>query len=176
MQQYFYSKNVFYYAYVNTNVRSGKEKFFLPLEKNSKLIKSNVFSLTMFDENALLVLLQDVNPRLTKLYVKNSSLLAWFQKQWSKEISSLIKLKSSDFISAFYTPFFAYNESVDSILSLLQESFTELEIVRLKDSLYSFDMRIFRSLLMHLPFEEMKKIYTDQVIVHLIALLRELFP
>jgi hypothetical protein len=157
-------------------VRSGKEKFFLPLEKNSKLIKSNVFSLTMFDENALLVLLQDVNPRLTKLYVKNSSLLAWFQKQWSKEISSLIKLKSSDFISAFYTPFFAYNESVDSILSLLQESFTELEIVRLKDSLYSFDMRIFRSLLMHLPFEEMKKIYTDQVIVHLIALLRELFP
>jgi hypothetical protein len=176
LQQYFYSRNVFYYAYVHTNVRSGKEKFFLPLEGRSKLIKSNIFSLAMFDENALLTLFQDVNPRFSKLYVKNSALLDRFQQQWSKEISSLIKLKSSEFVSAFYAPFFEYCEHSDQVLHILQHSFSESEIVRLKDSLYSFDMWVFRSLLAHLPFQQMKKQYTDLVVVQILALLRELLP
>ena len=176
LQQYFYSKNLFYYAYVQSNVKSGKEKFFLPQEKTAQLVKSTVFSLSMFDENALVTLLQDVNPRLSKLYVKNAALLEWFQKQWSKEISTLIRLKSSEFVSAFYAPFFGYCAHADQILQLLQSCFSDQEIVRLKDSLYCFDMWIFRSLLVRLPLEGLKAKYTDPVIMQIFALLRELLP
>ena len=107
MQQYFYSKNDYFYAYVDKNVRSGKEKFFVPLSTSAKTIKSNLFSLTMFDEIALLNLLQDVNPKLGKLYIKNSALLQRFQEKYGKTISAMINQKNADFISEFYSPLFS---------------------------------------------------------------------
>jgi len=108
---------------VNKNVRSGKEKFFVPLETKSPTIKSNVFSLTMFDEIALLTLLQDTNPKICKLYIKNKALLERFQQQYASSISPLIQLKKADFISAFYRPFCSLFDCGEQILPLLQNAF-----------------------------------------------------
>jgi hypothetical protein len=99
LQQYFYSQNTYFYAYVNTNVRAGKEKFMMPVTPKIKLLQPNQFSLTMFDEIALLTLLQDINPKICKLYIKNKNLLERFQKKYAPVISPLINQKKADFIA-----------------------------------------------------------------------------
>jgi hypothetical protein len=176
LQQYFYSKNTFFYAFVNKNIRSGKEKFFVPLEQKIPTIKSNVFSLTMFDEISLLTLLQDFNPKICKLYIKNKALLHRFQQQYASEISPLIKLKKADFVSAFYSPLCSVFDEGETMLSVLQASLGEQEIIRLKDALYSFDLRIFRSVLKYLPIKKIKKLYSDTALLNILANMRELLP
>jgi hypothetical protein len=130
----------------------------------------------MFDEISLLTLLQDVNPKICKLYIKNKALLDRFQQKYASEISPLIKLKNADFISAFYSPFFSLFDKGKEVLSLLKRDFGGQEIVRLKDALYSFDVWIFRSLLAQLPLKKMKKLYTDTALLNILANLRELLP
>ena len=176
MQQYFYSKNNFFYSYVNQNVRSGKEKFFVPLDTTSKTIKSNLFSLTMFDEISLLTILQDINPKLWKLYVKNTALLQRFQEKYSKKISEMIRRKSTDFILEFYSSFFSGFSHSSEIITLLQHTLVEQDIVRLKNALYSFDLWIFRAFLEKLSWKKVKIYYTEQALLTLFSLFRELLP
>jgi hypothetical protein len=176
LQQYFYSKNTYFYSFVNTNVRSGKEKFMVPLESKTKTIKSNVFSLTMFDEIALLTMLQDINPKICKLYIKNKALLDRFQGKYASQISPLIKKKKADFVAEFYRPLLSPLDQAEELISLLQSSLLEQDIVRLKDALYSFDLWVFRSVLEKLPLKKMKKLYTDQALLNIFASFRELLP
>jgi len=175
-QQYFYSHNDFYYAYVNKNVRSGKEKFFVPLVSKAKAIKSTVFSLTMFDEMALISLLQDMNPKLCKLYVKNKAVLDRFKKRYASSISDMMQLSQSDFIASYYQPFFSGFGSAGAIIALLQDTLVEHDISRLKDSLYGFDLWIFRSLLEKLPWQKLNTLYTEQALLNILSFFRELFP
>jgi hypothetical protein len=176
LQQYFYSKNTFFYAFVNKNIRGGKEKFFMPLEHKTPTIKSNVFSLTMFDEMSLLTLLQDVNPKICKLYIKNKAVLDWFQQKYGTMISALIKFKKTDFVVAFYIPLVSIFDSSEKMLILLQAWLEEQDIVRLKDALYSFDIWVFRSVIEKLPLKKLKKLYSDSALLTILANLRELFP
>jgi hypothetical protein len=176
LQQYFYSKNSFFYAFVDKSVRSGKEKFFVPLEAKTTAIKSNVFSLTMFDEMSLLAILQDANPKICKLYIKNKALLERFQQNYSAVVSPLIQLKKADFISAFYSPFCHMLHCRETFISLIQRAFSSQEVIRLKDALYSFDLWIFRSMVEKLPTAKMQKLYTDSALLNILANLRELLP
>jgi hypothetical protein len=176
LQQYFYSQNTYFYAYVNTNVRAGKEKFMMPVTPKIKLLHPNQFSLRMFDEIALLTLLQDINPKICKLYIKNKNLLERFQKKYAPFISPLINQKKADFIANFYRPRCAAFPQGEKMIALLQTSLSEQDIIRLKDALYSFDVRIFRGILEKLPLKKMKKLYTDQALLNIFASLRELFP
>ncbi|MDR2541500.1 MAG: hypothetical protein LBD11_07250 [Candidatus Peribacteria bacterium] len=176
LQQYFYSRNTYFYNYVQQNVRAGKEKFFMPLTAKIKPIKSNVFSLTMFDENMLLVLLQDVNPRISKLYIKNKSLLQRFQASYGSEISTLIKQEKSAFIFSFYAPMLAGCQQSEAMISILQNALSDQDVVRLKDALYCFDIQMFRSFLSKISIKKLKSHYSEQAILHLFANVRELLP
>jgi hypothetical protein len=176
LQQYFYSRNTFFYQYVQQNVRAGKEKFFMPLAAKIKPIKSNIFSLAMFDENTLLSLLQDINPRMSKLYIKNKSLLQRFQQTYGSEISTLIKKEKAEFITEYYAPTFSACEQNTAIHTLLQTSLSDADVVRLKDALYCFDVRIFRNFLSKISLKKLKTHYSEQAILHLFANVRELLP
>jgi hypothetical protein len=176
LQQYFYSRNTYFYNYVQQNVRAGKEKFFMPLTAKIKPIKSNAFSLTMFDENMLLVLLQEINPRISKLYIKNKSLLQRFQTSYGSEISALIKQEKSVFISGFYAPMLAGCQQSEEMISVLQEALSDQDVIRLKDALYCFDMQMFRSFLSKVSLKKLKTHYSEQAILHLFANVRELLP
>ncbi|MDR2415342.1 MAG: hypothetical protein LBD75_01695 [Candidatus Peribacteria bacterium] len=176
LQHYFYSQNTYCYAYVNTNVRAGKEKFTMPINPQIKLLSPNLFSSTMFDEIALLTLLQDINPKICKLYIKNKNLLERFQKKYASLISPLINQKKADFIAGFYRPLCSSFRQGEQMIALLQTALSEQDIVRLKDALYSFDLRIFRGILEKLPLQKMKKLYTDQALLNIFSSLRELFP
>jgi hypothetical protein len=59
------------------------------------------------DEIALITLLQDCNPRINKLYIKNKALLDRFQAQYSTEITPLIQDTQNNFVYSYYEPIFS---------------------------------------------------------------------
>jgi len=170
----FYVKNQSYYQFVNKKIREWKEKFFIPASPiKTDVLKATAFLLRMEDEEALITLLQDCNPQIWKLYVRNKALLDWFQAQYSLQISSLIKLSSREFVYYYYEPFFSNFQLWENVLKILQNAFTDQDIVRLKNSLYAFDVQLFREVMIMFPWKEFKKLYNDSVILQHLSLLHE---
>ena len=169
-----YNKNQAYYQFVSKKIRSWKEKFFIPagpLKLDS--IKATAYLLKSEDEIALTTLLQDCDPRVWKLYVKNKALLDRFQAQYSWQISSLIKLPTNEFVYQYYEPIFSKFKLWENVLKILQNAFTEQDVVRLKNSLYAFDVQLFREVLSMFPWKKFQSLYNDTVMIQNLALLRE---
>ena len=174
MSHMVYSKNQAYYQFVNKKIRSGKEKFFIPVGPlKSDSIKATAYLLKSGDEIALTTLLQDCNPRIWKLYVKNKALLDRFQAQYSEMISPLIKLSASDFVYQYYEPIFSNFKLWENALKILQNAFTDQDVVRLKNSLYAFDVQLFREVISMFPRKKFQSLYNDTVMLQHLALLRE---
>ena len=174
MSHVLYVKNQAYYQFVNKKIREWKEKFFVPATPiKTDPIRSTPFLLRMNDEIALTTLLQDCNPQIWKLYVKNKALLDWFQAQYSTQISSLIKLSQREFVYNYYEPIFSHFQLGGNILEMLQNAFTDQDVVRLKNSLYAFDVQLFREVMTMIPWKQFGKIYNDCVMLHHLSLLRE---
>ena len=76
---YQYGKNVFFYKHTAENVRAGKQKFILPHTTNIKNIYSNISLLKSFDETFLATILQDINPKDIRLYIKNKKIIELFK-------------------------------------------------------------------------------------------------
>jgi hypothetical protein len=169
-----YSKNQAYYQFVNKKIRSWKEKFFIPVGPlKSDPVKATAYLLKTEDEIGLTTLFQDCNPRIWKLYVKNKVLLDRFQAQYSKQISQLIKLSASEFVYQYYEPIFSNFKLWENVLKILQNAFTDQDVVRLKNSLYAFDVQLFREIISMLPWKKFQSLYNDTVMLHNLALLRE---
>ena len=174
MSHLVYTKNQAYYQFVNKKIRSWKEKFFIPAWPiKSDSIKATAYLLKSEDEIALTTLLQDCNPRIWKLYVKNKALLDWFQAQYSNQISSFIKLSTNEFVYEYYEHIFSNFKLWENVLKILQNAFTEQDVVRLKNSLYAFDVQLFREVISMFPWKKFQNLYNDTVILHHLALLRE---
>lgn len=169
-----YNKNQAYYQFVSKKIRSWKEKFFIPAGPlKSDSIKATAYLLKSEDEIALTTLLQDCDPRVWKLYVKNKALLDRFQAQYSWQISSLIKLPTNEFVYQYYEPIFSKFKLWENVLKILQNAFTEQDVVRLKNSLYAFDVQLFREVLSMFPWKKFQSLYNDTVMIQNLALLRE---
>ena len=174
MSHLVYSKNQAYYQFVNKKIRSWKEKFFIPAGPlKSDSIKATAYLLKSEDEIALSTLLQDCNPRIWKLYVKNKALLDRFQAQYSEMISPLIKLPTNEFVYQYYEPIFSNFKLWENVLKILQNAFTEQDVVRLKNSLYAFDVQLFREIISMFPWKKFQSLYNDTVMLQHLALLRE---
>lgn len=174
MSHLVYSKNQAYYQFVNKKIRSWKEKFFIPawpLKTDS--IKATAYLLKSQDEIALTALLQDCNPRIWKLYVKNKALLDRFQAQYSNQISPLIKLSTNEFVYQYYEPIFSNFKLWENVLKILQNAFTDQDVVRLRNSLYAFDAQLFREVLSMFPWKKFQSLYNDTVMLQQLSLLRE---
>ena len=169
-----YSKNRAYYQFVNKKIRSWKEKFFIPVGPlKSDSVKATAYLLKSKDENALITLLQDCNPRIWKLYVKNKALLDRFQSKYFWQISSLIWLSSIDFVYHYYAPLFSNFKLWENVLKILQNAFIDQDIVRLKNSLYVFDVQLYREVISIFPWKKFQNLYNDTVMLQHLALLRE---
>ena len=174
MSHLVYSKNQAYYQFVNKKIRSWKEKFFIPawpLKTDS--IKATAYLLKSQDEIALTTLLQDCNPRIWKLYVKNKALLDRFQAQYSNQISPLIKLSTNEFVYQYYEPIFSNFKLWENVLKILQNAFTDQDVVRLRNSLYAFDVQLFREVLSMFPWKKFQNLYNDTVMLQQLSLFRE---
>ena len=174
MSHLVYTKNQAYYQFVNKKIRSWKEKFFIPAGPlKSDPIKATAYLLKSEDEIALSTLLQDCNPRIWKLYVKNKVLLDWFQAQYSVVISPLIKLSTNEFVYQYYEPIFSNFKLWENVLKILQNAFTDQDVVRLKNSLYAFDVQLFREIISMFPWKKFQSLYNDTVMLQHLSLLRE---
>ncbi len=160
LQQFFYSKNTFFYAYVNKQIRSSKEKFSVPLKTSQQTIDSNDFSLYLFEQLGAITLLQDLNPKITSLYINNHTLLAWFQKKFSKSISEQLKQPSQSFLLSYYEDFFSCIGKQKDLFSLLHAHLGKQDIVRLKNSLYSLEYRLSVSFFSQLPVKVLQSMYS----------------
>jgi hypothetical protein len=58
-------------------------------------------------------------------------------------------------------------------LKILQNAFTDQDVVRLKNSLYAFDVQLFREVLSMFPWKKFQNLYNDTVVLQNLALLRE---
>ncbi|MBR7036882.1 hypothetical protein IKI14_03275 [bacterium] len=58
-------------------------------------------------------------------------------------------------------------------MKILQNAFTEQDVVRLKNSLYAFDVELFREVLSMFPWKNFQILYNDTVMIQNLALLRE---
>lgn len=76
---YQYGKNVFFYKHTSENVRAGKQKFILPHKTDIKNIYSNISLLKSFDETFIATILQDINPKDIRLYIKNKKIIELFK-------------------------------------------------------------------------------------------------
>ena len=85
-----YTKNTFYYSYAFDSVRSGKAKFQLPIKADLKEIHTNIYILHSFNQQALITILQDINIKDIKIYVKNKEILSSFKKMYSQTISNFL--------------------------------------------------------------------------------------
>ena len=169
-----YVKNQAYYQFVNKKIHEWKEKFFVPAAPlKTDTIKATAYLMKSVDEIALMTLLQDCNPQIGKLYVKNKALLDRFQAQYSWQISSLIQLPLNEFVYNYYEPIFSNFELWENVLKIMQNAFTDQDVVRLKNSLYAFDVQLFREVISMIPWKNFKKIYNDSVILQQLSLLRE---
>jgi hypothetical protein len=174
MSHLIYGKNQAYYQFVNKKIRSWKEKFFIPAwPLKTEAVRATAYLLKSQDEIALTTLLQDCNLRIWKLYVKNKALLDWFQAQYSENISSLIKLSNNEFVYQYYEPIFSKFKLWENVLKILQNAFTDQDVVRLKNSLYAFDVQLFREVLSMFPRKKFQSLYNDTVMIQNLALLRE---
>ena len=174
MSHLVYTKNQAYYQFVNKKIHSWKEKFFIPVWPiKSDWVKATAYLLKSEDEIDLTTLLQDCNPRIWKLYVKNKVLLDRFQAQYSEMISLMIKLSTNDFVYQYYEPIFSNFKLWENVLKILQNAFTDQDVVRLKNSLYAFDVQLFREVISMLPWKKFQSLYNDTVILQHLALLRE---
>ena len=174
MSHLIYTKNQAYYQFVNKKIRLWKEKFFIPAGPlKSDSIKATAYLLKSEDEIALSTLLQDCNPRIWKLYVKNRVLLDWFHAQYVNQISPMIKLPINEFVYQYYEPIFSNFKLWENVLKILQNAFTEQDVVRLKNSLYAFDVQLFREIVSMFPWKKFQSLYNDTVMLQHLALLRE---
>ena len=174
MAHVLYVKNQAYYQFVNKKIHEWKEKFFVPASPiKTESISATAYLMRMEDEIALTTLLQDCNPQIWKLYIKNKALLDWFQAQYASEISWLIQLPQREFVYNYYEPIFSNFQLWENVLKILQNAFTEQDVVRLKNSLYSFDVQLFREVLTMIPWKSFKKIYNDSVMLNVLSLLHE---
>ena len=169
-----YIKNSAYYQFVSKKIHSWKEKFFIPATPiKAEPINATAFLMQSTDEIALTTLLQDCNPRINKLYVKNKALLNRFQAQYAAEITPLIQNSSNNFVYMYYEPIFWKFQLWENILKILENAFTEQDIVRLKNSLYVFDVQLFRDVMKMFPRKKIKSIYSDNIIIQTLSLMRE---
>ncbi len=171
IQQQYYLQNLQYYAKTHKNIRKGNSQEIQ--EKRKIEAETSSFTFELNKQENTLILLQDINPKLCKLYLKNTHLLKQFQKQFGEKISIMIKQNKTEFIKNFYTPFFEKCENKEHILSLLTNAITNQELMRLKDHLYTFDYRLLESFISKIYTKNLNKEYNELALLNIIATSKE---
>lgn len=144
---YHYSKNVFYYKYAFENIRAGKDKFHLPFRATFREVYSNMFIIKLFDTHALATLLQDLNIRDTKIYVKNKQIIELFKEHFGPSISETLHTKGKNMLYQFYEPLSKCVPDIPHFLEAIVSTITPAEKESLTESLYTVDTWIFQEVL-----------------------------
>jgi len=171
---YQYGKNVFFYKHTAENVRAGKQKFTLPHKTTIKNIYSNISLLKSFDETFIATILQDINPKDIRLYIKNKKIIELFKWLIGQEISWMVQVSESKFIESVYQDI-ANNLEQKSFITTLKKELTSQDMYHIKENIYNLDFWIskkcFRAIYEHKIL--LKKNYSDLTIFGIFSTIRE---
>jgi len=172
---YSYSKNTFFYKYAANNIRSWKEKFYLPFRNTIKRVESNIYLIEQFNHIFISTLLQDINIKDIKLYVSNNEIIKTFKHFFAKKIKKYIEIIDKDmFIKQIYEPIDKQLESI-SIYKTIHKELNKNDIHRIKESLYTIDFRLAHIVIQKIYHKniELTKGYSDINIIGILANIRE---
>jgi hypothetical protein len=116
---------------------------------------------------------QDLNPKDTKLLIKNSQILDLFRKNFWEKISELVKLSKNKFIEKFYQWWIENLSEKKKIYSLLELELSDDNLVNLKDSLYKLDYWVTNNLYEKLQIIRLNNKYDDALCLTVYWMLRE---
>lgn len=172
---YQYAKNLYYYSYINENIRAGKNKFSMPLKGENSKVTTNFSVIKLYIEAMIASFFQDLNPKDTKLTIKNTQILDLFKIHFGEQISEMVKLTSDDFLQAFYAPILSQVKDSKAFVRVLSLSLQENDLVNLKDALYKLDFWISFSFFKKLEALKLWKQYDDSLLLALFGSIRETF-
>lgn len=173
---YQYGKNVFFYKHTSENVRAGKQKFILPHKTDIKNIYSNISLLKSFDETFIATILQDINPKDIRLYIKNKKIIELFKWLIGQEISEMVHTSDKEFIESVYQDI-ANNLEHKDFLKILKKWLTEHDIYHIKENIYNLDFWISKKFFRAVAEKNilLKKDYSDLIILGIFSTIRETF-
>ncbi len=172
---YQYAKNLYYYSYINENIRAGKNKFSMPLKGENSKVTTNFSVIKLYIEAMIASFFQDLNPKDTKLTIKNTQILDLFKTHYGEQISEMVKLTSDEFLQAFYAPILSQVKDSKAFVSVLSSSLQENDLVNLKDALYKLDFWICFLFFKKLEALKLWKQYDDSLLLALFGSIRETF-
>ena len=172
---YQYAKNLYYYSYINENIRAGKNKFSMPLKGDSSKVTTNFSVIKLYTEGMIASFFQDLNPKDTKLTIKNTQILELFKTQFGEQVSEMVKLGADKFLEAFYAPILSQIKDSKDFVRVLSSSLQENDLVNLKDALYKLDFWISFSFFKKLEALKLWKQYDDALLLALFGSIRETF-
>ena len=172
---YQYTKNLYYYSYINENIRAGKNKFSMPLKGDSSKVTTNFSVIKLYTEGMIASFFQDLNPKDTKLTIKNTQILELFKTQFGEQVSEMVKLGADKFLEAFYAPILSQIKDAKAFVRVLSSSLQENDLVNLKDALYKLDFWISFSFFKKLEALKLWKQYDDALLLALFGSIRETF-
>ena len=172
---YQYAKNLYYYSYINENIRAGKNKFSMPLKGDSSKVTTNFSVIKLYTEGMIASFFQDLNPKDTKLTIKNTQILELFKTQFGEQVSEMVKLGADKFLEAFYAPILSQIKDAKAFVRVLSSSLQENDLVNLKDALYKLDFWISFSFFKKLEALKLWKQYDDALLLALFGSIRETF-
>ena len=172
---YQYGKNVFYYKFTSDNVRAGKQKFILPNKPTSKNIYSNTHLLKSFDENFLAIILQDINPKDIRIYLKHKWILEAFKILLGKQVSELVTSKPTTFIETVYGSVAQHLQSKSNFITVLKKQLTTNDLFHIRENAYSIDFRVAQAAYHDLHGNKLvlSDNYSDAAILGILAQMRE---
>lgn len=172
---YQYGKNVFYYKHTADNIRAWKQKFFLPHKATNKNIYSNTHLLSSFDENFLAIILQDINPKDIRIYIKHKSILDSFKALLGKQISQLVTSKPTKILEIIYGSIAQHLAAKDHFIQTIQQQLDNQDIFHIKESSYNIDFRIAQTAYHSIHGQNivLQDNYSDTAILWILAQIRE---
>lgn len=175
MMLYQYAKNLYYYSYIDEHIRAGTNKFAMPLKGDVSKAMTNFSVIKLYTEGMIASFFQDLNPKDTKLTIKNTQILEFFRTRFWEQISAMVSLAPQDFIQSFYALLFAQIKDSKHCIALLQLSLQESDLVHLKDALYKLDYWMCSSFFKKCEALKLGKQYDDALLVALLGSVRETF-
>lgn len=172
---YNYSKNIFYYKSAFDNVKAGKEKFNLPFMSNFKEIHSNSFLLKLFNENFINTILQDINDKDIKIYIKNKDILSSFRDLYFEKIKSMLDIWNEEIAKEIYWKVSYFLTKLNYFDSIISQNLSNQDILNIKESLYTYDFWIWMDLLEIMKSKniQLSQTYSDYSILWIISIFRD---
>jgi len=170
---YEYANVLYYYVYIDQHIRSWKTRFTIPAKTEVIDKTINTAVSTLYLEWMIAAHFQDLNPKDTRLTVKNPQIIEKFKEKFWDNIQKLVKKTGLSFLMNYYIASLWVLNKGEELIDVVKNNVTEEEYVNLKDSLYKLDYWITDVFLRKLTSLRLDKEFDDVVLIPIHGTIRE---